>query len=188
MLPNDFSNCDTIYTLDNLEYPDKIILSANKPYRYWRYMSPNGSYGSIAELRFFKSMGNEDEELSGRMISSIGSDNELVKKAFDGDWLSNFETDSVNGNWVGMDFVKPINVDKVRCVSRNDDNYIHIGNEYELKYWNTSGWKSMGKKVANDNYLVYDSIPAGALLWLTNNTGGWDERVCLYKDGKQEWW
>ena len=188
---SDFSGCDTIYTINNLEFPDQIELVTNKSYRYWRYMSPNGSYGSIAELRFFKNDQNEKNasgQLNGQMISSIGSNNDIVKKAFDDDWLSNFETENANGSWVGMDCGEPIIVDKVRCVPRNDDNYIHVGDEYELNYWDNTKWISAGKKVAEDNYLVYDSIPGGALLWLKNNTRGWDERVFIYRDGKQEWW
>jgi hypothetical protein len=184
----DFSDCDTIYSITNLEYPDKIELNAQKAYRYWRYLSPNDSYGSIAELGFFQTIENKDSIISGKMISSIGSDNEVVKKAFDGDWLSNFETDSLNGNWVGMDFGKPVVVEKVRIVPRNDDNYIHPGEEYELKYWNTTGWVSMGRRVANDNYLVYDNIPSGVLLWLDNLTSGMDERIFRYNNGKPEWW
>lgn len=185
---SDFSECVTIYAIENLEYPDKIILGGDNAYRYWRYLSPNGSYGSIAELGFFQTIENKDSIVSGKIISSIGSDNDQVKKAFDSDWLSNFETDSLNGNWVGMDFGRPIQVDKVRIVPRNDDNYIHPGEEYELKYWNTTGWVSMGKRVANDNFLVYDNIPTGVLLWLDNLTSGCDERIFRYNNGKPEWW
>lgn len=188
---SDFSSCDTIYTIDDLKLSDQVELGTNKSYRYWRYMSPNGSYGSIAELGFFKNGINEKNasvQLDGQMISSIGNDNDIVKKAFDDNWLSNFETENANGSWVGMDFGEPIIVDKVRCVPRNDDNYIHVGDEYELNYWDDSKWISAGKQIAKDNYLEYDSIPGGALLWLKNHTRGWDERVFLYKDGKQEWW
>ncbi|HPR33766.1 MAG TPA: hypothetical protein PLK12_16815, partial [Prolixibacteraceae bacterium] len=110
----DFSDCDTIYTINNLDYPDKIGLNTSKPYRYWRYMSPDASYGSIAELGFFIEKGNKAETLSGTMISSIGQNSAIVNKAFDGDWLTNFETDSANGNWVGMDFGGPVKIDMVR--------------------------------------------------------------------------
>ena len=87
-----------------------------------------------------------------------------------------------------MDFGKPTIINKVRCVPRGDDNYIHIGDEYELKYWNTDRWVSMGREIATDNYLAYDNIPEGVLLWLKNHPRGMDEHIFLYKDGKQEWW
>ena len=79
-------------------------------------------------------------------------------------------------------------VEKVRVLPRNDDNGIHPGDEYELKYWNTTGWVSMGKQLATDNYLVFDNVPKGALLWLDNLTQGFDERIFRYKEGRFEWW
>jgi len=186
----DFSTCQTLYTIDKLDYPDKITLTPDKPYRYWRYMSPAGSYGSIAELHFFNdSKGGKEDTLTGKMISSIiKNEKDTVKWAFDGDWLTNFETGKPDGSWVGMDFGRPVMINRVRCVPRNDDNYIHTGRKYELKYWNNSEWKVIYSKLVNDNVLVYDSVPKKALLWLKQEWGGWDERVFLYKDGKQEWW
>ena len=185
---SNFTSSETVFEIDSLNYPDKLALHTSKPYRYWRYLSPKGSYGSIAELGFFQTIENKDSIVLGKMISSIGGDNDRVKKAFDGDWLSNFETDSLNGNWVGMDFGKPLTIEKVRIVPRNDDNGIHPGDEYELKYWNTTGWVSMGKQLATDNYLVFDNVPKGALLWLDNLTQGFDERIFRYKEGRFEWW
>lgn len=184
----DFSDCDTFYIINDLEYPDKINLNANKPYRYWRYLSPKGSYGSIAELGFFQTNDNKDTVLTGRIISSIGTNNDVVKKAFDGDWLTNFETENPDSSWIGVDLGEPVKVDRVRIVPRNDDNYIHPGDEYELKYWDTNGWKSVGKQTADDNFLTYNNIPSGALLWLDNLTRGWDERVFRLKNGNTEWW
>lgn len=184
----DFAVCDTLYTINNLDYPDKIEIDADKPYRYWRYLSPKGSYGSIAELGFFQRNGDEDTLLVGNPISSLGGNNEVTHKAFDGNWLSNFESGASDGNWVGMDFGRPVQINKVRIVPRNDDNYIRSGDEYELKYWDTTGWASMGKKLATDNHLVFDKVPKGALLWLKNHTRGMDERVFLYKGGEIEWW
>jgi hypothetical protein len=184
----DFAVCDTLYIINSLDYPDKIEIDADKPYRYWRYLSPNGSYGSIAELGFFQSNSGKDTLLTGNPVSSLGSNNDAAHKAFDGDWLSNFESGEPDGAWVGMDFGRPVQVDKVRIVPRNDDNYIRPGDEYELKYWDTDGWVSMGKQVAACNTLTYGNVPMGALLWLENHTRGMDERVFLYKNGRQEWW
>ncbi|HZK03940.1 MAG TPA: hypothetical protein VFC94_05985 [Bacteroidaceae bacterium] len=187
---NDFSfkNADTIFQITDLDYPDIIPISANvnTEYRFWRYLSPVGSFGSIAELRFF----NDSTELNGTIISSVGKDDlDLASLAFDGDWLSNFETDQPDSNWVGMDFNKPVFVNGVRLVPRNDDNGIHPGDEYELLYWNDTCWVSRGKIIASDNNLKYDSIPKGALMWLRNYTRGWDERCFLIDENENvEWW
>ena len=184
----DFSDAETIYTIENLEYPDLIPLSAVKPYRYWRYLSPDGSYGSIAELQFFQEA--DSLKLTGTVISSLGANDPdgAGNKAFDGDWLTNFETASPDGSWVGLDPGRSITVDRVRIIPRSDDNSIRSGDEYELSYWDSESWKSLGKKIADDNFLVYTNVPKGALLWLNNLTRGWDERVFLYKNGRQVWW
>ena len=76
----------TLFTVDTLLLPDKVKLEAQRPYRYWRYLSPDGSYGSIAELAFF----NRDSTiLLGKAISS---DKDFINAeiAFDGDWLTNY--------------------------------------------------------------------------------------------------
>jgi hypothetical protein len=184
----DFSDAVTLYTIENLEYPDLIPLSATRPYRYWRYLSQNGSYGSIAELHFFQTA--DSLQLTGTVISSLGANDPdgAGNKAFDGDWLTNFETALPDGSWVGLDLGRALMVDRVRCIPRSDGNGIRVGDEYELCYWDSEGWKSLGKKVADDNYLIYTDVPKGALLWLNNLHRGWDERVFLYNNGKQEWW
>ena len=89
--------------------------SAGK-YRYWRYLSADESYGSIAELAFF---GQDGEPLRGRGISNAEAGKDVVDMAFDGNWLTNFETDSPDGNWVGMDLGTPTEVSSVRIVPRS---------------------------------------------------------------------
>lgn len=181
----DFRNAKTIFTVDSLEIPDKIEIEADVKYRYWRYLSPDGSYGSIAELAFFD---KDTSIIKGTPISQEGKDTDNARKAFDNDWLSNFETSSADGNWVGLDFGKPIEAKYVRIVPRGDDNDIHPGDEYELRYWNGFFWVTHQICKANDNSLHYDNIPVGVLMWLRNRTRGWDERVFRIKDGNVEWW
>ena len=36
--------------------------------------------------------------------------------------------------------------------------------------------------------LVYDNVPAGALLILHNHTKGKEERIFTYENGRQVWW
>lgn len=180
----DFKNAKTIYTIETLDIPDKIALNSEK-YRYWRYLSPNGSYGCIAELCFFDS---DTIKIKGSPIGSAGSNTEEVMKAFDGDWLTNFETGTADGNWVGMAFDKPTSIGFVRIVPRGDDNDIHPGDIYELKYWDGLYWITHQISKAEDNSLHYENIPAGTLLWLHNRSRGMDERVFRFKNGALEWW
>lgn len=186
----DFSDAVTVFTVKTELLPDKIKIETDKPHRYWRYLSADGTYGSIAELGFF---GQDTTYLTGIPIGSVSSTSELRKLAFDNNWLTNFETESANspnGAWVGLDFGEPRVVKFVRIVPRGDENDILPGDEYELKYWNdNNNWISLGTRTADDNSLHYDSIPSGALLWLSNHTRGWDERPFLIDEyGNVEWW
>ena len=199
-LPN-FSDSVTIFTITNEYIPDKIPTNCNNAYRYWRYLGADGSFGSIAELAFF----SDTCHLQGKNIGCSFASTEVINKAFDNNWLTNFETSEgdhdkwltetvantvglANGAWVGQDFGKPQKVDSVRIVPRSDDNDIHPGDEYELKYWNNSKWVSLGKQKAKSNMLHYENVPKNALLWVKDYTQGWDERPFLYNNGEPIWW
>jgi len=176
----DFKNASTLYTIETTDIPDKIRIDAADCYRYWRYMSPDGSWGSVAEVAFFDENG---EKMTGRGIANAEAGEDAIERAYDGNWLTNFEINQENGNWVGMDFGTPKHVASVRIIPRSDDNDIHPGQEYELCYLNSrSKWKSLGSKVALDNYLEFDSVPNNCLLWLINHTCGLDERPFIYYD------
>lgn len=183
----DFKNDSTLYTIETTAIPDKIRIDGAGCYRYWRYMSPDGSWGSVAEVAFFDENG---EKMTGRGIANAEAGEDAIERAYDDNWLTNFEINQENGNWVGMDFGSPKHVSSVRIIPRSDDNDIHPGQEYELCYLNSrSKWRSLGSKVAVDNYLEFDSVPNNALLWLINHTGGVDERPFFYnEDGAIEWW
>lgn len=181
-----FDNPVTLYSIDDLHLPDLIDLNPHRPYRYWRYLSPENSYGSIAELQFFQH--SPDKRIAGRIIGTTGLPGWEREKAFDDNWLTSFTASLPDDSWIGMDFGKAVSIRKVRCVPRTDDNCIHFGDTYELKYWDTDNWRSLGVKTANENYLVYEHVPGNALLWLSNLTRGRDERIFIYKDNKQIWW
>lgn len=181
-----FSDPVTLYTIDNLEYPDLISLHPDKPYRYWRYLAPDMSYGNISELQFFQD--TADKRVMGKIIGTEGVPGWEREKAFDNDWLTCFQTEASDHSWIGMDFGKPVLIQKVRCIPRTDDNYIHVGDKYELKFWDSSSWHSLGTKVADENHLIYDQVPEHAVLWLSNLTRGREERIFVYKGNKQIWW
>ena len=68
-----------------------------------------------------------------------------------------------------------------------DSNNIRVGDVYELRYWQ-DGWQSLSRMRAASDTLVYRDVPVGALLWLHNHSGGREERIFTYEDGKQVWW
>ena len=182
----DFSDSVTLYTIKATDIPDKIQLDNTSPHRYWRYLAADGTYGSIAELAFFDKQGHM---ILGHPIACKNAGDDAVARAYDYDWLSNFETDKPDGNWVGMDFSKPIPVSSVRVVPRSDDNDVCPDNEYELLFWNGQSWESLGNKVAQDNRLMFDNAPKNALMWLKNYTRGWAERPFLIdEECNVDWW
>lgn len=182
-----FKNATTVYEITSTDIPDIITLETTKKNRYWRYLSSDGTYGSIAELSFFT---NDTTDIKGNYIYCSNATSAEASKAFDGDRLTNFETTVENDNWVGMDFGKPTEISYIRIVPRSDENDILPGDEYELKYWDgVGGWISAGTTIATDNRLQYNDIPKGALMWLSNHTRGWDERPFVILDnGNIEWW
>lgn len=183
----DFRDSLTVFRIDTTLIPDKIRVSTKRPYRFWRYLAPNGTYGSIAELAFYDADGNE---LSGKGIACEKAGQDVIDRAYDNDWLSNFENDVPDGNWVGKDMVKPTIVAFVRIIPRSDGNDIHPGEEYELKYLdNHSKWCSIGRKKADDNVLLFSNVPENALLWLIDHTSGQNERPFLIDTkGAFDWW
>lgn len=183
----DFKDALTLYTVETTDIPDKINLEQKGKYRYWRYLSADNTYGSIAELTFFDKDGNIIE---GKAIANVEANPDTIPFAFDGKWLTNFETGQPDGNWVGLDFGTAKSVSSVRIIPRSDDNDIHPGHKYELRYMNANGrWKSLGRQTADDNVLKYDNVPVNCLLWLHNLTTGKEERPFIYKGYNDiEWW
>ena len=182
----DFRDAVTLYTIECTDIPHLIEMKASRPYRYWRYMSPDGSWGSISEISFHDAAGRK---LEGRGIANPEAGQDAIDRAYDGNLLSNFEINQPNNNWIGMDLGKPVNVTYASVSPRSDDNDVCPGNEYELFYFDGSEWLSLGYQKAKDNSLHYDEIPLNTLLWLHNYTRGIDERPFIIRDtGGIEWW
>ena len=182
----DFKDAVTLYTIESTEIPYYIKLNAERAYRYWRYLPADGTYGSIAELMFYDNDGNKQ---TGTPIANPEALERRIKRAFDGDLLSNFESDKKNGNWVGMDMGKPTEITCATVIPRSDDNDICPGNEYELFSFDGQKWSSLGYQQADDNVLHYDEIPLNTLLWLRNYTRGNNERPFIIdENGEIIWW
>ena len=90
------------------------------------------------------------------------------------------------GAYIVLDFGKRIKFDNLLYITRTDDNYIRIGDFYELFYHaGNLGWVSLGVKQARKPELYYDNVPQNALLYLHNITRGREEQVFHLEDGKQ---
>lgn len=169
---------------------EEVDIRSRGAYRYWRFFNPKDTHCLIAEITFIDRATHEP--ICGDIIGTEGSwlnDPKKCKEAaFDHDLLTAFDGPDGVHAWVGMDFGRPVDVEKIIYTPRGDGNTIEVGDKYELFYWGDDQWNSLGKKVATTVRLQYDNVPTGALYLLRNLTKGKEERVFEYKDGKQVFW
>lgn len=180
----------TYYWIEDQNYPDRIAIHAPKKYRYWRFIGGRSFFMNIAEFQLLRC--DSEQPIKGKIIGSehIYKNNSewSHEKAFDGDWLTFFHASNEDTEqWVGLDLGEPKQVDYVRCVARSDDNGIHYGDLYELVYWSAGKWQSLGQQIAGERYLTFERVPDNALLLLRNLTRGKEERIFIYRDGRQSW-
>lgn len=174
--------------VDVLEIKDTIRTNYNnysvntsKKTRYIKCLAPNDYHLEVAELMFFR------DSLMTDTIPYVvlNEDSLLSAKMHDNDPLSYYRSTEKNKSVI-IDFQKVCMISKIQFVPRNDDNFIRIGDEYELLYHIDTGWgwKTLGKKKATTNTLNYEA-PHNALLWLKNLTRGYEEQLFIYEDEKQ---
>lgn len=160
-------------------------------YRYWRYYQHEEYCNcNIAEIYFVDR--EKHTFIEGKIIGTEGAwnnnENYNKTKVFDHSLLTSFDAPTSNGSWVGMDFEKPVDIEKILFTARGDGNTIDIGDTYELFYWGNGQWNSLGKQKASTVWLEYKNMPVGALYWLRDLTKGEEERIFTYENGKQVWW
>lgn len=161
-------------TIGTFHTDGKMVLTdvqsnTSEAFRYWRFKT-NNKASIIAEILSFDHTGKK--VIPSRLISS-GNLYENPEVYFDNDAL----TYAPLMQWVGWDFGKPVNLSRIRCIARNDDNGVWNGNYYELFYQDQDGWVSLGRRLATTDTLLYHNVPCNALLWLKNHTKGKEERI-----------
>ncbi len=180
----DFRDAVQLYRIDTVPGPKLYdIHFPDSRFRYARYVSDEDNTADIAELYWM----DGDKTLQGTLIHSQPekeSPEFLPANVQDGDRLTYFNSADTPG-WIGMDFGQSATINRLRFMPRNDDNYITPGHSYELFYWAAEGWKSLGRKVADSEQLVYDNAPRHALFWLRDYTAGKEEQTFVYFNGKQ---
>ena len=188
----DFSDVVTLHIIQGIpEFKYTTVASeSRRPVKYVRYQSSDKTWGNMAEVEFYAE--GSDVPLSGNVIGSYLPSRYYprngAEKLFDGDPLSFFHTDDTL-SWGGLELAQPVVIDRIRYLIRNDDNGIRRGHEYELFYMKEGAWVSLGKQTATeDDRLLYDNIPQGALLWLRDYTRGVEERIFEINEEKQVIW
>lgn len=186
----DFSDSVTIATIGRIKESRFHTQPAicDTTYRYFRYLSPKGSYGNMAEIEIYDSLGNRPsiKKMFGERWATPGCN---LEKVFDGDVLTCYNRQFPDDSWAAVEFENPTQVSHIRFLPRNDDNFIRDGEQYELYYWNGYRFVSIARLEGNkDGVLFVDNVPVGALLLLRNHTKGKEERVFTYENGEQVWW
>jgi hypothetical protein len=186
----DFRQKDTLFMITSR--PNRlnsiVTLNTDKQYQYVRYYGPENGYCNIAEVAFWDDKGSL---LTGKVI---GTSNREDKRAtheytnvFDGDPNTSFDYYLPTGGWAGLDLGQPKSIGKLSYTPRNRDNYIRVGNTYELFYFQDWSWQSAGICVADSDSIIFN-VPENTLLYLKNHTGGSDERIFGIENGNQRFW
>lgn len=187
-----FHNIVLLHTIEY--YPgdqySTVFPKSKDSFQYVRYLSPPGSWGNIAELEFYEKA-NSRMALTGSVIGTDNywqnDDRYKKEKAFDGNPLTVYNSNQPDDSWLGLDLGRPVNIAKIRFLPRTDWNSIYKGQMYELYYWNTTQWISMGIQKSDTSFLLYKGVPKNSVLLLHNLTEGQEERIFMFKDGEQIW-
>lgn len=181
----DFPTPKRIYTIKEPPKHAMVEVNLHAPAtcRYIRYKAPDQSWVNISELQCYSPEG----KLSGTPFASDKNKSpEELAKICDGN-IDTFYAGEVRNAYVGIDFGKEVEIDRIIYSPRTDGNDVIPGEEYELFYWENR-WVSLGRKKADSFRLQYDSVPDNSLLWLHNRTKGVEERIFTYMNNEQIWW
>ncbi|MDR1371913.1 MAG: discoidin domain-containing protein [Dysgonamonadaceae bacterium] len=186
----DFSDATVIHKVNKFATESDVInVNPDHKFRYWRYQASNTEWGGIAEMIFYQNGQNITQQ--GKIIGAKHdnyNDGTGKENITDNDGSTFWAASPPDNRWAGFDFGHPVRIDKILYIPRSDGNGIIPGDEYELRYWDCSGWQTVGKKIADDIFVEYDNCPAGSLFLLHNCTRGTEERIFTYHNGKQHWW
>ena len=160
-----------------------VTLNVPVKFRYIHLKADKEKGLEVAELACF----NNGKKLEPQTASGAKPDNirRVWQEAYDGNPLTFYSSVEKGGVFV-LDYGKLITVDNFIFMPRNDDNFIRIGDEYELFYHGGKmGWVSLGRKTATEPWLIYNNMPKGALFHLHCLTRGEEEQVFHIENGVQ---
>lgn len=164
---------------------DTLVISDIGSHRYWRYVSPDRGKCNVAELVFLT---DSMEHHPFKILSEGGAMGKTKPEdAFDGNRLTYYESQTEQNGWVGADMGKPIRINKIVFLPRNDDNDIAIGHTYELVYYKDGHEVSAGRQEAKSEWLTFYNVPSGTVYVLHDLTGGREERIFTY-DNQIKWY
>lgn len=172
----------TLFTIEDV--PDSFVereISSDSKFRYLRYVAPNVEKAFIGEIGFYTE-GNQP------VFSTIlnSTKNPSLNKITDGDLNTYYWGKSQES--IVFDLDEGFNITKIQFAPRSDTNFIVVGDNYELFTWENNEWVSCGEKTADRSELTFQKVPQNSLYLLRNLSGGTEERIFTYENGKQVWW
>ncbi len=180
-----FSEAKPFYCICDTPHTNHMLVRLPEPVkgRYIRYSAAKDKRIALAELYF----SHNGVEIKPQKIEGDASEHKYVKigNVHDGDVLTYYRPAKAGASIV-VDFGKKVCFNELVYIPQNDDNFVRIGDVYELFYHaGKEGWVSLGKKKATETFLIYDNMPKGALFYLHDITRGEEEQAFRIKDGKQ---
>ena len=164
---------------------NSITISPPQKYRYIKYSSPKGKPLEMAEIYVYDKDGNPIQlQIIDSFMPVHTNSRFAIRNIIDDNPLS-FTLSKDTSCHLTFDLGKVTEIHEIKFIPRNDENFIHLGDTYELFYNNgEEGWLSLGKQVAETFELKYQT-PKGALLWLRNLSRGREEHIFYMENGKQ---
>lgn len=183
----DFRTLEYAYTVADtprVAY-NEVVLPRQVRCRYVRYVAPADKPTDMGELMFYGGARQyKPVAWEGTRADDLVNVMDLM---FDDDPLTYYCT-LTKGAVLAMDFGKQVALDRFVYVPRNDDNFIRLGDTYELFYHDgQKGWVSLGRQTAKELSLIY-VVPRGALLHLRCLTRGEEEQAFAMENGRQEFY
>ena len=82
---------------------------------------------------------------------------------------------------------KPVKVDRIVYLPRNDDNNVVPGHFYRLDYYDKCKYVSLGTKIATEYSIEFDNVPSNALYILHDLSKGREERIFTIENNDIIW-
>ena len=183
-----FSEPEILAVLDSTcRFHNVLEPATHGGYRYLRFMADSLHRAQIAEIQIFDRQ--TDTAIPLRVLAQSPRDtlDRLAGEAdrtVDGDVLTFYRSQECGG-YILFDMGAPRTISRIFYIPRNDDNFIHPGDSYELFYQNgIEGWCSLGRQKADHTSLKY-TVPQNAVFLLKNLTRGREEEIFFLDHGKQ---
>lgn len=181
----DFRKVDTLGIISrdaNTQYDSIYTDMSIPPYRYFRIHHPANSL-QLSELETYDV--DTTRCYYGKLF--LPESHLLAGKTYD---LYNRDiTDYVEiKNRLGIDFMHPVKIRKIKYLPRTDSNHIMAGDVYELFFYQNFTFQSLAEQKALTSSLTFEQVPAEGLYLLKDKTRGTEHRIFTYKDGQVFFW